>query len=102
MYNVFTLLFLVARLWQGEDTPYPITDNIIMGFILVELYEDLQMSIYRNYIKPEISYIIFGSLMFITIIFKGMQLGSDIMDRISPVLELLFYMSLGKSNYFTY
>ena len=81
---------MVARLWQEEDTPHPITDNIIIGFIFVELYEDLQMSIYRNYIKPEISYIIFAYLMFIKIIFKGMQLGFDIMDRISPVLEILF------------
>ena len=69
---------------------HPITDNIITGFILVGLDEDLQMSIYRNYIKPEIFYIICAYLLFIPIIFKGMQLVFDIMDRISPVLEILF------------
>ena len=89
MYNIFTLLFLVAILCQGEDTPHPIPDNIITGFILVGLDGNLQMSIYSNYIKPDISYIICTYLLFITILFKGVLLGFDIMDRISPVLEIL-------------
>ena len=41
MYNILTLIFLVTRLWQGEDIPHPIPDNIITGFILVGIYEDL-------------------------------------------------------------
>ena len=49
---------MVAILWKGEDTPHPIPDNIITVLILVGLDEDLQMSIYRNYIKPDISSII--------------------------------------------
>ena len=91
MYNAFTLIFLVARLWQGEDIPHPIPDNIITVFILVGLDEDLQISIYRNFIKPNIYCIIFTYLLFITILFKGMHLGLDIMYRISPVLEILFF-----------
>ena len=54
MYNIFRLLFLVVRLCQVEEILHPITDNIITVFILVGLDEELQMSMYRNSIKPEI------------------------------------------------
>ena len=55
MYNIFTLIFLVARLWQVEEILHPIPDNISTVFILVELDEDLKISTYIIYIKPEIS-----------------------------------------------
>ena len=100
MYNIITLLFMVAILWKGEDTPHPIPDNIITRFILVVLDEYLHMYIYSNYIKPDISYIICAYLLFITILFKGILLGSDIMDRISPVSELLFLHVPGKIQQF--
>ena len=90
MYNIFTLFLLVAILWQGEDIPHPIPDNIITIFILVGLDQDLQMPIYINSIKPDISCIICAYLLFIKILFKGVLLRFDSMDRISPVLELLF------------
>ena len=82
MYNIFTLLFFVPILWQGDVIPRPIPENIITGFFLVWLDDDLQMSINSNYIKPVISFIIFAYLLFITIIFKGVQLGFNIRDRI--------------------
>ena len=55
------------------------------------------MSINSNYIKPDISYIICTYLLFITILFKGVLLGFDIMDRISPVLEILDLHVLGNN-----
>ena len=97
MYNIFTLIFLVTRLLQGEDIPHPIPNNIIMIFILVDLDEDLKMSIYRNSIKPDISCIICAYLLYITIIVKGMQLVSDIMDRISQFPDILFLHVPGKN-----
>ena len=75
MYNIFTLIFLVVILWHVEDTPHPIPDNIITGFILVGLDEDLHKSINRNPIKTDISYIICAYLLFIKIPFKGMKIG---------------------------
>ena len=90
MYNIFTLIFLVARIWQVENIPHPTPHNILMGFILLELDEDLQMFLYRNYIKLSRSCIIIEYVIFITIILKGMQLGFNITDRISSVPEILF------------
>ena len=40
---------------------------------------------------------IFAYLLFIKILFKGIQLGFNIMNRISPVLELLFLHVPGKT-----
>ena len=39
MYIIFTLIFLVAVLWNGEDIPHEIPDNIITVFVPVGLDE---------------------------------------------------------------
>ena len=60
MYNIFTLIFLVVRLWQVQDLPHPIPDDFITVFILVRLDKDLQMLIYINNIKPVTSCCMLG------------------------------------------
>ena len=62
MYNSFTLIFLVVILWQGEDTPHPIPNNIITRFILVGIDEYLHMYISRNSNKPYTWWCVMGGL----------------------------------------
>ena len=82
---MFPLLLLVARLFQGRYIPHPIPDNILTEFILLGLGGDFQISVYRNSIKLGRSYINFACILCTNILFKGMQVEFNMINRTSPV-----------------